>query len=240
MTTTSISPRCSTAAALVAASVALTGCALPPGSGSASPSASSAEASRSSAFLSPARYPPVGRSVSPWGTSTPARPSTSSAGASSSSTSPTASPRRPLSPAQRITAPTPGTASTANAAALFGVRAIESADTAVDADPHDTVQRAALWLTPAFAAQVRAFPPVAAPGATWNSWAAHRAYVVVTTRLGGDEHPPDTATTAYRQVLAVLHPVGRDGWHGAAVTAVVSVSLAKVGRQWRLASSQSS
>ncbi len=127
-----------------------------------------------------------------------------------------------------------------NAAAVAGVRAIESADTTVDADPHDTVQRAAEWLTPAFAAQVKAYPPVAAPGATWNGWAAHRAYVVVTTRLGGDEHPPDTATTAYRQVIAVLRPVGRDGWHGAAVTAFVSVSLAKVGRQWRLASSQSS
>ena len=227
-----IPPRCSTAAALVAASVALTGCALR--SGGPSPSASSAEASRSSAFLSPGRYPAVGQSVSPWGTSTPARPSTSSA------TSPTASPRRPVSPAPRTSGPTPATASTANAAAVFGVRAIESSDTAVDADPHDTVQRAAVWLTPAFAAQVKAFPPVAAPGATWNGWAGHRAYVVVTTRLGGDEHPTDTAATAYRQVLAVLHPIGRDGWHGAAVTAVVSVSLAKVGRQWRLASSQSS
>lgn len=237
--TLSISPRCSTAAALVAASVALTGCALRSG-GSSSPSASSAQVSRSSAFLSPSPYPAVGRSLSPWSTSTPARPGTSSASPSSSSTPPTASPGRPESPAPRIAGPTPATASTPNVAALAGVKAIESSDTTVDADPHDTVARAAVWLTPAFAAQVTAYPPVAAPGATWNGWAAHRAYVVVTTRLGGDEHPPDTATTAYRQVLVVLHPTGRDAWHSAAVTAVVSVSLAKVGRQWRLASSQSS
>lgn len=145
-----------------------------------------------------------------------------------------------MAPAPRIAGPTPATASTANTAALFGVKAIESSDTTVDTDPHDTVARAAVWLTPGFAAQVKAFPPVAAPGAAWNGWAAHRAYVVVTARMGGDEHPPDTATTAYRQVIAVLHPTGRDAWHGTAVTAVVSVSLAKVGRQWRLASSQSS
>ncbi len=234
--TLSISPRCSTAAALVAASAALTGCALP--GGAPSPSASSAAVSQSSTFLSPSRYPAAGRSVSPWGTSTPASRGSS---ASSSSTSPhTASPGRPASPAARIAGPTPATASTANAAAVAGVKAIESSDTAVDIDPHDAVQRAAVWLTPAFAAQVKAYPPVAAPGATWNTWSTHRAYVVVTTRLGGDEHPPDTATTAYRQVLAVLHPIGRDGWYGPAVTAFVSVSLAKVGRQWRLASSQAS
>lgn len=234
-----LSPRCSTAGVLVAASTALTGCALP-GGGSSSPSASSTAAAQSSAFLSPSPYPSAGRSLPPWGSSTSASRGTGSTDPSSSSTSPTASPRHPSSPASRIAGPTPITASTANAAALFGVKAIESSDTTVDVDPHDTVQRAAVWLTPAFAAQVKAYPPVAAPGASWNTWSSHRAYVVVTTRLGGDEHLLDTAATAYRQVLAVLHPIGRDGWHGAAVTAVVSVSLARISGQWRLASSQSS
>ena len=225
---TTLSPRCITVAALVAASAALTGCAFR--GSTSSTTASAAAASRSSAFLSPTPYPSAGHSVSPWGSA----PSTPHSSTSSSSTP------RGSTPGPALAGPTPATASTPNAAALAGVKAIESSDTTVDADPHDTVQRASAWLTPAFAAQVKAFPPVAAPGAMWDGWASHRAYVTVTTSLGGDEHPADTATTAYRQVIAVLHPVGRDGWNGAAITAVVSVSLARLGGQWRLASAQSS
>lgn len=127
-----------------------------------------------------------------------------------------------------------------DAVALAAVSAIESSDTTVDADPNDTVKRAAGWLTPAFAAQVRAYPPVAAPGARWNLWAAHRAYLTVTTSLAGDDHPVDTPVAAYRQVVAVLHPVGRDGWVGPVQTTVVFVSLAPVNGQWRLGSEQSS
>lgn len=226
------------AAALVAASTALAGCAH-----RATTSVSAGASSRSSAFLSPHPYLSPGRSVSPWGSSPSTRPST---GASRSSTSPTSAPRTSTSPTAstrlpaRIVGPTPATASTPNAAALAGVKAIESSDTTVDADPRDTTQRASAWLTPRFAAQVKAFPPVAAPGATWNAWAAHRAYLTVVTSIGGDEHPSDTASTAYRQVIAVTHPIGRDGWKGPAVTTVVSVSLARVSHQWRLASSQSS
>lgn len=126
-----------------------------------------------------------------------------------------------------------------DAAALAAVRAIESSDTRLDADPNDTVKRASAWLTPAFAAQVRAYPPVAAPGATWNLWAAHRAYLKVMTSLAGDDHPVDSAAAAYRQVIAVLHPVGRDGWAGSAQTTVVFVALAPVHGQWRLSSEQS-
>jgi hypothetical protein len=125
-----------------------------------------------------------------------------------------------------------------DAVALAAVRAIESSDTRLDADPNDTVKRASAWLTPAFAAQVRAYPPVAAPGATWNLWAAHRAYLKVMTSLAGDDHPVDSATAAYRQVVAVLHPIGRDGWAGPVQTAVVFVALAPVHGQWRLSSEQ--
>jgi len=124
--------------------------------------------------------------------------------------------------------------------ALAAVKAIESSDTRLDADPNDTAKRASAWLTPAFAQQVRAYPPVAAPGATWNRWAAHHAYVEVTTSLAGDDHPVDSATAAYRQVVAVLHPVGRDGWVGPAQTVVVFVTLTPVHGQWRLANEQPS
>ncbi len=126
-----------------------------------------------------------------------------------------------------------------NAVALAGVKAIEQADTKLDADPNDTAKRAAAWLTPTFTAQVRAYPPVSAPGATWNEWAAHQAYLVVTVSLAGDDHPADSSTTASRQVIAELHPIGRDGWRGAVRTETVFVTLSAAGGRWRLASAKS-
>ena len=169
-------------------------------------------------------------------TSTPASSSRASA------LSPNPYPSSSLSGTPPVPVPPPPTVNgeDVGAVALAAVKAIESSDTSLDADPNDTVKRASAWLTPAFAAQVRAYPPVAAPGATWNLWAAHRAYLTVTTSLAGDDHPVDRSTAAYRQVVAVLHPVGRDGWAGPAQTTVVSVSLAPVHGQWRLSSEQSS
>ncbi len=126
--------------------------------------------------------------------------------------------------------------------ATAGVRTLLAADTTVDADANQTAVRAAAagWLTPAYAAQVRQFAPVAAPGAVWNRWTAHRVYVRVTARLGGDDHPPGTAVTAYRQVTAVLRPVGRDGWHGAAVPVTVFVTVTHRPGGWLLAGLQTS
>jgi hypothetical protein len=133
----------------------------------------------------------------------------------------------------------PGVNAGVDRVALAGVRAVEASDTAADAEPNDTVRRAAAWLTPAFVARVRAYPPVAAPGASWNAWAAHRAYLKVTVSLTGDDHRADSTRVAYRQVVAVLHPVGRDGWRGQPLTRVVFVSLATVRGQWRLAAERS-
>lgn len=169
-----------------------------------------------------------------------------SAPAASSSSAPTVSaspyPSSPASgpPAVPLPAPAAVSGASVDAAALTGVKAIEAADTTLDADPNDTVKRASAWLTPGFAAQVRAYPPVAAPGAQWNEWGAHRAYVTVTTSLAGDDHPVDSAARAYRQVVAVLHPIGRDGWRGPAQTKVVFVTLAPVHGRWRLATAQAS
>ena len=199
------SPRCITVAALVAASAGLAGCGLH--KSSSSTAATAAAESQSSALLSPTPYRSAGQSAGPW----PSASRTSSTVVTSSSTTRASVASKRPAARRPVAGPAPATASTPNAAALAGVKAIESSDTTVDDDPHDTVQRASAWLTPAFAAQVKAFPPVAAPGATWNAWAAHRAYVTVTTSLGGDEHPTDTATTAYRQVIAVrMERRGRD------------------------------
>jgi hypothetical protein len=150
--------------------------------------------------------------------------------------SPAAAPALPVPPASTVN----GT--DANAVAQAGVQALEQFDTAVDADPNSTAARAAAagWLTPGFASQVRDYPPVAAPGAQWTEWASHRAYVRVTTSLGGDEHPPDSATTARRQVTAQLTPVGRDGWTGPTKQAISFVTLSLIDGQWRLAGAQTS
>jgi hypothetical protein len=140
-------------------------------------------------------------------------------------------------PVRAVRGPAP-TASV-NAVAVGGVIALGSADTTIDTDPNATARRAVTWLDPAFAAQVRAFPPIQAPGAQWAQWASHRAALRVTARLGGDEHPPDTASTAYRQVLATVTPVGRDGWRGPVQQQVWFVSLTRTAGRWLLASARS-
>lgn len=127
-------------------------------------------------------------------------------------------------------------ANSPTAVALAGVKALLSCDTRIDADPNATVWRNRVWLTPAFAAQVKNAPPVVGPGAQWNTWAAHDARLHVATHLGGDERPPDTATSAYRQVIATLTPEGAHGWHAPATTQVVFVALTHTAAGWRIAS----
>jgi len=144
------------------------------------------------------------------------------------------------SPAVPMPDPASVDGSNVDAVALMAVRALKQSDTVVDADPNDTARRAAAWLTPSFAGQVRSYPPVGAPGAEWNAWAAHRAWVEVSTSLAGDDHPSDSPTAAYRQVVAVVRPVGRDGWRGDPQRQVVFTTLAPVDGRWRLASAQPS
>lgn len=178
----------------------------------------------------PARaHGPVAPAASPSSRSVPPYPPVSASPAAAGS-------------ARRMAGPTSAQRGSADAMATAGARVLLGADTAVDAEENQTAVRAALggWLTPAYAGQVRRYPPIAAPGATWNGWVAHRAYLRVTSRLGADDHPPDTTTTAHRQVLAVVSPIGRDGWHGAAVPVTVFVTLARTPAGWLLASTQTS
>lgn len=124
----------------------------------------------------------------------------------------------------------------ADAVALAGVKALLASDTTIDADPNATVWRNRVWLTPAFAAQVKNAPPIAGPGAQWQTWASHRAVLHVATALGGDEHPPDTPQAAYRQIVATIAPAGAKGWHGSTETKVVFVALTHTTHGWRIAS----
>ena len=58
----------------------------------------------------------------------------------------------------------------------------------------------------------------AAPGAGWNTWAAHRAHLVVAVARGYDGAPADTATTTHREEVVTLTSCGLGGWIGTAVT----------------------
>jgi hypothetical protein len=150
----------------------------------------------------------------------------STAPATHPSTTPTTaatSPTRPAPPASpppatRTTAATqpgdtPAPAATPDDIAQAAARAWLSYDTRIDHRPSDTARRLALpLLTPAFRAQTLAFTPAAAPGAEWDDWTSRHAYAIVSTRLGGDDHPPDTPAAAWRQITATITLHGDQSW----------------------------
>lgn len=107
-------------------------------------------------------------------------------------------------------------------------------DTVTDASQYQAELRSAPFLAPAYLAQLRAHPPVAAPGYQWSQWAAHRAYTTVSVVAEPDDQPADTATTAYRQWGITVTPHGAGGWTGAAMAATVFVQLSRAGsgRPW--------
>jgi hypothetical protein len=107
-------------------------------------------------------------------------------------------------------------------------------DTVTDASQYQAELRSAPFLAPAYLAQLRANPPVAAPGYQWDQWAAHRAYTTVSLVAEPDDQPADTATIAYRQWGITVTPRGIGGWTGAPLTATVFVQLSRAGsgRPW--------
>lgn len=125
--------------------------------------------------------------------------------------------------------------STADDVALSAVRAWLSYDTLVDHRPNDTARRLALpWLAPPLRQQVLAFASDADPGADWGLWTRHRARAAVTTELGGDDHPPDTAASAWRQVTATVRLRGADGWT-VDFQKIEFIQLVLVGDRWLVA-----
>lgn len=119
--------------------------------------------------------------------------------------------------------------------ALAATRAWFSWDTRVDRRPNDTARRLALeWLTPTLRRQVVDFRSEASPGADWEDWARRHAHAGVTTRLGGDDRPPDGADTTYRQVIAVITLQGDKGWRAVQERTVFLRLVLDSGR-WRVA-----
>lgn len=153
---------------------------------------------------------------------------------------PSSSPPRHLSHSSALPLPRSVDRLSADAVAVTGAEALARADTSLDDSPNDTAVRAAHdgWLTPQFARNVESATISGSSGAQWTEWTRHRARVVVTGRLSGDDHPEDTPTTAARAVVLTLCPVGRDGWRGRPSIEVVGVVLKKINNLWRIDSDQ--
>lgn len=173
------------------------------------------------------------------GTGSAGSPASSSAASSPSVAAPSsalvASPTARPPAATTATAPPPPTA-TADDIALATSRAWLSYDTRLDRRPNDTALRLALpLLTPQLRQQLQAYTPAAAPGVDWDTWTSHHAHATVAVRLGGDDHPPDTPTTAWRQVLATVTLRGDPGWSGEVLRVSQFLQLARTPQGWRVA-----
>ncbi len=119
--------------------------------------------------------------------------------------------------------------------ARAALRVLFGSDTTLDAQPMDAEKRALPWLGGPSAAAVRSAAIVAAPGAVWNGWAAHRAHLVVTVARGyTDGAPRDTPTAVSRQWTVTQTPVGADHWTGSPVRFVVAVQLTRTDSRWQL------
>jgi hypothetical protein len=124
----------------------------------------------------------------------------------------------------------------ADRVAVAAAIALSASDTTLDADPNQTARRAIAWLAPSMAEQVTKFPPVAAPGAQWTTWAAHRAYLVPKAVLVEDSgRPADSAAIAYRQLAMTTMAIGRDGWKASPVRSILFMTLNNIDGNWRVA-----
>lgn len=125
------------------------------------------------------------------------------------------------------------------AVAVAAITANWTSNTVVDHGPFDATLRSLVWYTPAAAAKVRASAPTGPPGATWDTWAAHRATTTVAVQLNHDPGAPaDTATAAYRQFNVTVTPHGNDGWTSTPENYQVFVTLTRTspGAPWQVAS----
>ena len=107
-------------------------------------------------------------------------------------------------------------------------------DTGIDQAPIDAERRGAAWLTPALVAQLQ--PATAGAGAVWNALAAHQGWSSTTAVIDSAPRPPDTASTADRQVNVTETFHGTSGWTQPAQTHAVLVQLTRTGGSdpWRV------
>jgi hypothetical protein len=97
----------------------------------------------------------------------------------------------------------------ATAVAIAEVEATWTVNTTVEAGWYAGELAASAYMTPSYAASIRHHPPIGAPGAMWEVWAAQQATTTVSTSIEADPGGPiDTAFTAYRKVVATVTPHG--------------------------------
>lgn len=121
-----------------------------------------------------------------------------------------------------------------DAVARAAAAAMYASDTTLDRSPSDTARRAAGLLSTRTQLTVQGAEPIGPPGATWETWRRHRAYLKVRVARGGEDTPPDTSVEAFRQLRLTVTPIGRDGWRGAPTTLTVYATLVRESDGWRL------
>jgi hypothetical protein len=104
-----------------------------------------------------------------------------------------------------------------------------------DTGPASAIRRALAYLAPPMSTDVLDAPPVAAPGAQWNSWSAHAAVLTPTITPGTDDTPPATPTTLYRQYEITQTVRGAGGWTTSPLRTTVFVTLVHTPSGWRIA-----
>lgn len=106
-------------------------------------------------------------------------------------------------------------------------------DTRADVSQHDATLRAVPYATPKYARQIKATPQRSAPGADWQAWAAHQAFLKVDLQAANEAGAPaDTATDAYRTWAVTTTPHGRSGWKGQEEQSTAFVHLTRSGKKW--------
>ncbi|MGA9854574.1 MAG: hypothetical protein WBR29_04785 [Gammaproteobacteria bacterium] len=110
------------------------------------------------------------------------------------------------------------------------LRALWTVNAVADKSPYAAELRATAYMTPAYAAEVRATPPVAAPGAQWQSWVDHHVVTTVALLVEHDSGAPlSTSTTAYLQYGVTVTPHGAGGWTAPPNTLTEFVVLTRAG-----------
>lgn len=124
-----------------------------------------------------------------------------------------------------------------DAVAQAALHVMYAMDTTIDTTPYDATVRAAPYLTPEYAAELKAHQPAMAPGAQWDTWTSHHAYTTAMVTPAEDPgRPPDTRTMAYRQYTVTTVAHGDGGYtdtSGPGATAFVEL-IRVDGGPWRV------
>jgi len=116
----------------------------------------------------------------------------------------------------------------AAAVCLAFATAVFTRDTTTDRGPADSYIRAAAYADTRFAAALSVPVRDVLPG--WDTWAAHRAHIIVQAGLA----PGDVDTATSVTVAVTATPTGRDGWTGPAERALVHCQLQENGGRYRV------